>query len=310
MQNIQNQAGIALNYIPVACTVHVSGPTKSKTPQREHFCTVSSRHNCAYKLLAADLAPPPSLAPPKFIMPMAMLSKANSCKAAAPREVPTRQPSAINWLRRFNGDSTPSSPRAASRLCGDLREAGGVAVHVLLEPLDLTLGAVADLGALVAVGDGDVQGRLALAVTGGGTTGVLNQQGQGSNLEQQAQLGLGGGRGHVGEHTLLLDQDLEHIRHHTTGVAQSVLLTQVEVDQALVVGVVEGGAQVAGGEQLALTDVGGLLDVQPLAVVHQQELVGAGVALDGHNEHGAGTVHTHDGGGLYKWSRKQRQLAL
>ena len=34
-----------------------------------------------------------------------------------------------------------------------------------------------------------------------------------AHLKQQAQLGLGGGGDHVGEHTLLLHNDLEHIGH-------------------------------------------------------------------------------------------------
>jgi hypothetical protein len=47
---------------------------------------------------------------------------------------------------------------------------------------------------------------------------LLHHEGEGCNLEQDAQLGLGGGAGHVGEHTLLLDDDLEHIGHHAASV--------------------------------------------------------------------------------------------
>ena len=38
-----------------------------------------------------------------------------------------------------------------------------------------------------------------------------HQQREGRDLEEEAQLGLGGGGGDVGEHALLLDNDLEHV---------------------------------------------------------------------------------------------------
>jgi len=43
--------------------------------------------------------------------------------------------------------------------------------------------------------------------------GGAHQEAQGRDLEQDAQLGLGGGGGHVGKYALLLHDDLEHIRH-------------------------------------------------------------------------------------------------
>ena len=46
------------------------------------------------------------------------------------------------------------------------------------------------------------------------------------------------------------------------------------------------------------TDLGRLLDVHPLAVVHQQELVAAGEARDGDEVHRAGAVDAHARGGL------------
>eukprot|EP00983_Pelagomonas_calceolata_P060606 1146458-Pelagomonas_calceolata.AAC.4 len=42
----------------------------------------------------------------------------------------------------------------------------------------------------------------------------------GMSLQRDPQLGLGGGRGDVGEHTLLLYQDLEHIWHHAASVPE------------------------------------------------------------------------------------------
>ena len=82
--------------------------------------------------------------------------------------------------------------------------------------------------------------------------GNAHQECQGSDLKQDAKLGLGGGGCHVGEHALLLHDDLEHIGDHASGVAERVLLSDVVGDEALVVGVVEGRAQVAGAEHLAL----------------------------------------------------------
>merc|ERR1712094_81942 len=66
-----------------------------------------------------------------------------------------------------------AGPRVASpggklaRAAGPSREARGGAVHVLLEALHLADGAVADLGALVPLGDGDVKPGELLAVAGG-----------------------------------------------------------------------------------------------------------------------------------------------
>ena len=79
-----------------------------------------------------------------------------------------------------------------------------------------------------------------------------HQERERGDLEQDPELGLGGGGDDVGEHALLLDDDLEHIRHHASGVPQRVLLADVVADETLVVGVVECGAQVSGGEHLAL----------------------------------------------------------
>lgn len=85
---------------------------------------------------------------------------------------------------------------------------------------------------------------------------AAHQESEGRDLEQQPQLGLGGGRCHVCEHALLLHDDLEHIRHHSSRVAQRVLLADVVGDETLVVGVVKGRAEVAGAEHLALTYMG------------------------------------------------------
>lgn len=46
---------------------------------------------------------------------------------------------------------------------------------------------------------------------------------------------------------------LEHVWHHASGVSESVLVLQVEVNQLGVLGVVSNGTQVSGGEQLTLT---------------------------------------------------------
>ena len=81
-------------------------------------------------------------------------------------------------------------------------------------------------------------------------------------------------------------------------VYRRIFCADVMADEALVLGVVEGGTQVAGGEELALTNLSGLLHVQPLAVVLQQELVAARGILEGNAEHGTGAVNSHAGGGL------------
>ena len=59
--------------------------------------------------------------------------------------------------------------------------------------------------------DGDVQRGDALAVSTGRAASVLDQEGEGGDLEQDSELGLGGGGGDVGEDALLLDQDLEDL---------------------------------------------------------------------------------------------------
>merc|ERR1712094_116806 len=125
-----------------------------------------------------------------------------------------------------------AGPRVASpgeklaRAAGPSREARGGAVHVLLEALHLADGAVADLGALVPLGDGDVKPGELLAVAGGRPAGLLDEQGEGGDLEEDAELGHGGGGGDVGEDPLLLHDDLENVGDHPTGVAEGVLLSQ------------------------------------------------------------------------------------
>jgi hypothetical protein len=51
-----------------------------------------------------------------------------------------------------------------------------------------------------------------------------------------------------------------------------------------------------------------LLDVDPLAVVHQQELVAAGVASNGQAEHGTGTVDAHTSSSLGNTAATQHIL--
>lgn len=78
----------------------------------------------------------------------------------------------------------------------------------LLESNDLVLGSVSNLGSVVGVDHHPVQHRL-LAITAV-ASGILNQQAQGCNLEQQPQLCLGGWGDHVCEDTPLLHDDLLH----------------------------------------------------------------------------------------------------
>jgi hypothetical protein len=140
-------------------------------------------------------------------------------------------------------------------------------VHVLLETLDLTDASVANSSSLVVNIDVNIQSRLVFTVTGTGTTGLLNKEGKRGNLEQQAELGLGGRRDDIGEDTLLLDNDLEYIRNHTSGVTESVFLANIVRNELLVLGVVESATEVTRGEHLTLANVGSLLDVEPFAII-------------------------------------------
>jgi len=98
--------------------------------------------------------------------------------------------------------------------------------------------------------------------------------------------------------------------HHASSVPEGVLLADVVADEALVGCVVEGGPQVAGGEHLALADLGGLLDVQPLAVVLEQELVAPWNALEGDAIDGARAVDPHAGSGLRFYRRCQQSIYM
>jgi hypothetical protein len=53
--------------------------------------------------------------------------------------------------------------------------------------------------------------------------------------------------------TLALDEDLVDVGHHAAGVTELVLVVNVVLVQLGVAGVVLDGAEVSGGEQLALT---------------------------------------------------------
>eukprot|EP00963_Diacronema_lutheri_P004257 scaffold320_cov335-Pavlova_lutheri.AAC.34 len=186
----------------------------------------------------------------------------------------------------------PSYHTRAGHLCSNfhLFKTRGGPVHVLFETPHLALGSVADLRALIDRLDGDIQTRLLLSVRGRESTCALHKQGEGSHLEGQPQLRLGGGGGHVGEHSLFLDQDLEHIGDHSPRVPERVLFSDPEVHQPLVVGIVEGCAQVSRREHLSFADLVGVLGVDPLSVVLEQELVGSGVSVDGDHVVGAGSV--------------------
>mmetsp|Transcript_15932 Transcript_15932/g.41305 ORF Transcript_15932/g.41305 Transcript_15932/m.41305 type:complete len:200 (+) Transcript_15932:264-863(+) len=151
------------------------------------------------------------------------------------------------------------------------------AVHVLLKPLHLRAGPHADVRELVVHLQLDGKRGVGFPAPGGEAASFLHQQRHGSDLVAQAQLGGASGRADAGEDALLLNQDLEHIRHHPARVSQRVPLLQVVVDQALIVGAVRGGAEVPWGEELALADGFRLFYVQPLAVILQQELVRPGI---------------------------------
>ena len=51
--------------------------------------------------------------------------------------------------------------------------------------------------------------------------------------------------------------------------------------------------------EVQLTNLGGLLDVEPLAIVLQQELVAAGEALEGNAVDGTWAVDAHTSSSLY-----------
>lgn len=84
------------------------------------------------------------------------------------------------------------------------------AVKSLLEPDDFIPGTVGNLCSVVGV-DNDLVQNWNLSVTAV-ASGLLNQQTKRSDLEEQSQLGLGGGRDNVGENSLLLDNDLHNKR--------------------------------------------------------------------------------------------------
>mmetsp|Transcript_43848 Transcript_43848/g.137759 ORF Transcript_43848/g.137759 Transcript_43848/m.137759 type:complete len:280 (+) Transcript_43848:123-962(+) len=175
---------------------------------------------------------------------------------------------------------------------------GVLAAHELLEALDLGLGAVGHLGAVLGAHDRDLEHGL-LAI-GGLAAGLLDEVADRSDLVENAQLGLGGRGDRVHEDALALDHDLVHVRHHAAGVAELVLLLEPVVKELLVAGVVLGGAEVARGEELALGDGLEGVGLDPLAVaarevVDEEELVGARDAIHGHGHGGTRAVHAHAG---------------
>jgi hypothetical protein len=144
----------------------------------------------------------------------------------------------------------------------------------------------------------NIQTAHALSIARALSSGLLNQESQWSNLEEQAELGLGGWGDDVREHTFLLDDDLEHIWNHTSSVSQCVLILNVVVNELLVLWVVEGGPQVSWGEHFALSDGGGLLHVQPLSIVLKQELVASWSVLKGNAEYCPWSIDSHTRGSL------------
>ena len=97
--------------------------------------------------------------------------------------------------------------------------------------------------------------------------------------------------------TLIRDHD-----HRCAQTAMNCLYTVRDTDTAAGAGKV-GGPQRGvewgewggrgGGEAVVLTDFGGLLDMHPLAIILQQELVAAWGILEGNAVDGPGAKHSH-----------------
>mmetsp|Transcript_4917 Transcript_4917/g.31449 ORF Transcript_4917/g.31449 Transcript_4917/m.31449 type:complete len:213 (+) Transcript_4917:243-881(+) len=191
-------------------------------------------------------------------------------------------------------NAPPSIRPGAEHLCSNfhLFKTGCRSVHVLLETRHFSLRTIADLRALIDGLDWDVQARFLLSISRRVASCALHEQSKRSHLKCQPQLCLGGGGGHIGEHSLFLDQDLEHIRNHASCVPERVLLSNPKVHKPFVVGVVKGCTQVTGREHLPFSDFVGVLGVNPLAIVLEQELVGPRVSVDGNDIVGARAIHS------------------
>lgn len=94
--------------------------------------------------------------------------------------------------------------------------------------------------------------------------------------------------------------------NHATGVSQSVLLADIVADQPLVCSIIEGSPQIAWGEHFSFPNLSCLLDMQPLAVVLEQELMAAWETLDSYAVDGAWAVNSHTRSSLQS---KQYQFA-
>ena len=100
-----------------------------------------------------------------------------------------------------------------------------------LEPLHLLHRAEANADSSVEVGELQVEDRPRLHGLGGlartaagGSSGRLDDEGDGSALEDQSQLGPRGGTGGVGEDTLALEEHVVDVGDETSRVPQGVLV--------------------------------------------------------------------------------------
>lgn len=146
--------------------------------------------------------------------------------------------------------------------------------------------------------DGNIEARDQETIAAGCSSSILHKEGKRSDLKEDSELGLGGGGGDIGEHALLLDEDLENIRDHSSRVSEGVLLAQVEADELLIGRVVKDGTEISRSKELALTNLSGLLDAEPLSIIHEEELKGARIALDGNHIDGTRAIDTHTSSSL------------
>lgn len=169
----------------------------------------------------------------------------------------------------------------------------------LLESLDLGGASVSHLGGLLGVLDDGVEDA-ALSIRGLSSS-LLHQVSDGCDLVKLSKLGLGVGAIDIDEDSLALDEDLVDIRHHAAGISELVLILEPVVEEIVVALVVLSSAKVSRSDELALTDLGKLVSLDPLAIhgsfiIYKQKLVRAYHVIHSKSNSGTGAINSHASG--------------
>mmetsp|Transcript_14116 Transcript_14116/g.32575 ORF Transcript_14116/g.32575 Transcript_14116/m.32575 type:complete len:356 (+) Transcript_14116:1276-2343(+) len=184
-----------------------------------------------------------------------------------------------------------------------------LAKNHLVEEVDLVSGSEASWGTLIDSLNLDVEARVASDAIRGLASGLLDEEGEGSDLEGNTELSRRLGGSWVGKDTHLLGEVLVDIWHKSARVAEGVTLLHPVLDKSIVASILLAATQVGRGEDLGvLLDLDLLARCDPLVASSTGELVHAVIAS--HEGGGSRSIEDDNGGDLVTASSTEHSSLL